>query len=501
MSIKTIYFLLGITLSVSFFGCQTSMNRDVAQVKNTQVGLMTNPKLSDYTPYKYEVLFTDPECGIYTYTTPVKSIGGKLLKQKPQNVYCKNKYDLNRSGSRPQSPQYRLVEWIKDPSVKEIFFTYLSFRNKAVKNALCEAAQQRQVKIQFVMSSSEDRSAADELVACAPNLVQMKGRGLEGDLGYAHNKFFIINPHSDNEFKIVFSSGNMTSGPVIHHENWNFITTHAKSYFAQSHLCVMNAEWDETTGRSRAAYISSVRDCRSKIAAKPETDIKAFFVPGEGEPEVGVNDGMKTAADYMIYGDGVNPGISNATRIWMGCHRFFYGKMVSALGKRMTSFKTKPDMRIVADDDTYYKANDPSYTIGDTMPEEWTRMQNLMTRGARVRFMETNGDEHQLHHSKYLIFGSSSDSESTAKNKSDELAINDFKAVFTGSANLTGAGFNKNWENSYYITIPEVVNAFAVHYVKTWKTLASEINDLPAQGLVADKLSDTPVNSDGTPVK
>jgi phosphatidylserine/phosphatidylglycerophosphate/cardiolipin synthase-like enzyme len=64
--------------------------------------------------------------------------------------------------------------------------------------------------------------------------------------------------------------------------------------------------------------------------------------------------------------------------------------------------------------------------------------------------------------------------------------------VFTGSANLTGAGFRTNWENSYYITIPEVVQQFADHYVKMWDSMATGINDLPKEGIVNEYLEDQP---------
>lgn len=470
------------------FSCQTfsPFNRQVAQVEEEQnQEVKYFDRLQDYKPYKYEVLFTDPECGVYTYTQEVLSQSGKKLTQKPENVYCKNKYDLRRSGDRPQSPQYRLVEWINQPNVKEIFFTYLSYRNKTVTRALCEAAK-KGVKIRFVMSSTEDTTIAQELVACAPENVEMKLRGMEGDLGYAHNKFFIINPNSKNEFKIVFSSGNMTSGPVIHHENWNFITTNANSQFAQAHMCAVKAEWDETAGRSRAEYIKSIKNCRANIKAPEEKDIKVFFVPGEGEPEFGSK--KKTAVDFLLYGDeqAGTPGINNAKRIWLACHRFFYSKMINGLSKRMNSSnpKYRPDMRIVCDDDTYYKAVDATYPIGDTMPQEYFNMQKLEAKGAKLKFMETNGEEHQLHHSKYLIF---------ADKNSSQNAVDDFKAVFTGSANLTGAGFNKNWENSYYITIPQVVRDFASHYVYTWEKLATAVPDLPKQGVVSEFLIDQPI--------
>ena len=437
--------------------------------------IKTYDRLVDYSPYKYEVLFTDPECGVYKYKADakVKTKSGKTLLQKPENVYCKNKYDQFRSGNRPQSPQFRLIEWINDGATQEIFFTYLSFRNKVVKAALCAAAQ-RGVKIKFVMSSTEDKAVANELVACSPENVEMKARGMEGGLGYAHNKFFIVNPNSDKEFKVVFSSGNMTSGVVIHHENWNFITTHPVSNFAKSHLCAMNAEWDEVAGRTRKDYMASIRKCRDGIAAPEEKDIKVFFVPGEGEPTAGNT--KKTAVDYLLSGTDGFPGINNAKKIWIGCHRFLYSTMLAALKSRMTS-KNKPELRIVADDDTYYNVNDPAFSGGDTQPAEWFHMENLAKQGAKVKLMETNSDEHQLHHSKYLIFADDTE----------------FKAVLTGSANLTGAAFKTNWENTYYVMIPEVVKAFADHYEYTWTKLATAVADLPATGNIKDLLEEEPI--------
>ncbi len=458
--------------SIFLLSCQTKDRRPTQETSVAEV--KTFSRLVDYSPYKYEVLFTDPHCGVYKYKADalVKTKSGKLLLQKPENVYCKNKYDLQRSGNRPESPQFRLIEWIDDVNTKEIFFTYLSFRNRAVKAALCAAAQ-RGVKVKFVMSSTEDKTTADDLVACSPENVQMKARGMEGGLGYAHNKFFIVNPNSEKEFKIVFSSGNLTSGVVIHHENWNFVTTHALSHFAKAHVCAMNAEWDDTAGRSRKEYIASIQKCRSEITAPEEQDIKVFFVPGEGEPKSG--SAKKTAVDYLLDGTEGFPGVNTAKKIWIGCHRFLYSTLLAALKSRMAS-KNKPELKIVADDDTYYVAKDPSFVGGSTQPAEWFHMENLEKLGAKVKLMETNSDEHQLHHSKYLIFA-------------DEK---EFKAVLTGSANLTGAAFKTNWENTYYVMIPEVVKAFADHYEYTWTKLATSATELPAVGNIKDKLEDEP---------
>lgn len=502
---KAIPFLSAITILAS---CQTSRysvgterdedraDREIAQFKPTNPKVNQQPAeylapqsfdmLSQYTPHKYEVLFTDPKCGVYKYRNDanVKSQSGKKLTQKPENVYCKNQYDLKRSGDRESSPQHKLVEWISDPTTTEIYFTYLSFSNKAVKNALCDAAK-RGVKIKFVLDKGQDMTRADELLACSPTIERKLRGGVMGvakdvigkdQIGLAHNKFLIINPNTPGQFKVVFSSGNMTSGPVIHHENWNFITTNSQSQFAQAHLCAMNAEWSETSGNSRKAYIKSIRDCRKAIKTPVEKDVKVFFVPGEGQPEKGVTDDIKTASEYMVKGDGQFPGISTASKIWIGAHRFSNATMLSALSKAMAK-SSKPELKIVADDDTFYAQFAEFKGITDVQPSEYYNIAKLVTAGGQAKFMETNMEEHQLHHSKYLIFADK-------KGK--------FTAVFTGSANLTSAAFNVNWENSYYINIPEVAQQFADHYVKMWDTMASAPAEMPTTPSVADKLVDQP---------
>lgn len=469
--------LLGLALvSFLFQGCQST--RKIAQ-SNPETKDYLKPQsydqLSLYTPYKYEVLFTDPICGPYKYTKEMLSQSGKKLIQKPENVYCKGKYDRKKSGDQLTSPQYRLVEWINHPNTTEIFFTYLSFSNPVVKEALCEAASKRNVKVKFVLDAASDKGTANDLLACSSN-VEMKARGQEGGLGYAHNKIFIINPNTPGEFKMVFSSGNMTSGPVIHHENWNFITTNSQSQFAQAHLCAMKAEWSDESGKTRKAYMQSIRKCRAEIKTPVERDIKVFFIPGEGEVEKSLGKQSKTASEYLLNGDGLFPGIANSSKIWLACHRFLYNKMIDGLNSRMSS-SAKPDMRIIADDDSFYVVNDKTSSAGGLMASEYHNIKNLTNKGAQVKYMETNQDEHQLHHSKYLIFA-----DKTKK----------FTALFTGSANLTGAGFKTNWENSYYVTIPEVVQKFADHYEVMWNTMATATEDLPKFGSAKGYLEEAP---------
>lgn len=501
------HIMMGVGLVVVFTAC-THSQKSTSPRLPSQVGgaLLMDPKNGT----EYNVLFTDPECRRYSYVQKTASNGGYDLKNKPKNVYCRNQFDLATSGSRPESPQFQLVELVKSKETRQILMTYLSFRNKAVKKALCERMQSSDpIPVRLIMSSSEDTTIAEEVKACNPKMFTYDTRGLEGELGYAHNKIFMalqspIKTEGNFDWMsqltrgqrvtIVFSSGNMTSGPVMHHENWHFISTDAGTHFAKMHMCVMQSEWNEKTGRARTTYMKAISDCRKTLAKEgnpQEQDIHVFFVPGEGQNQFEntalLDNGTEgeSASNHMVFGDGIHPGIRSADKIWIGAHRFFYSRMIRELTRRMTSSK-RPELRITVDDDTYYKFIDPSHA-GDTSPEEWTNIESLVEQGAQVRLMETNEQEHQLHHSKYLIF----------------FRGNTPEAVLCGAANLTGAGFSKNWENIYYINIPEVAQAFAVHYEKFWEpnnkklspgasiglqSKASPLELMPTEGVVIDRL-------------
>ena len=85
--------------------------------------------------------------------------------------------------------------------------------------------------------------------------------------------------------------------------------------------------------------------------------------------------------------------------------------------------------------------------------------------------METNHTEHLLHHNKYLVFNMPAGSRKAS-------------AVFSGAGNLTGAGFNTNFENFYYVEITAVVDAYNVQYDHVWDELATATNDLPAENVL-----------------
>jgi hypothetical protein len=403
---------------------------------------------------EYQVLFTNPVCKEYRYDQEVLSNAGDVLEAKPQNVFC-SQSDSAPSAARPESPQNKLLTWIDDPETKEIFFTYLSYSNSAVTKALCNAITERDVKVTFVIDSTSDTTKANQLLACKPKSGDadrapvMHQRGHEGGIGYAHNKLFLVNPGAET-MKLAFSSGNMSSGVVLHHENWHFITLPSDTFFAQAHLCMMEAELDHHS--SKAEYKEFISSCKTAISFKEESDIKTFFSPAEGS---------KASKRLM-------DSVAVATSIDIAAHRFSYTTLIKGLKARLGGSKP-PAMRIITDDDTYWAGQGEA--VGDNQSFEYWNVQNLVDIGAEAKWMETNHAEHLLHHNKYLIL--------TMPKSSGEKS-----AVFGGAGNLTGTAFSENWENFYYITIPSVVKQFRTQYTHVWNDLATATDDLPAENVL-----------------
>ncbi|MBT3980500.1 MAG: hypothetical protein HOE90_04055 [Bacteriovoracaceae bacterium] len=429
--------------------------------------------LKDYSPYEYKVLFTNPECAEYEYPHPVTANNGDLLYKKPKNTYCTYN-DSYESGKRASSPQYQLVKWIDDPKTTEIFMAYLSFSSSAVQKALCRAIENRNIKMTVVLDrGGENRKRSDAaaagkksksqlLLACASGVSHKPKillKGFEGGIGYAHNKLFVVNPRDPKVMKLAFSSGNMSSGVVLHHENWHFITTSKKSFFAQSHVCLMDSV---KTAKTKWEYKEMIADCKADIKTPAEDDIEVFFVPGEGEAAI------KRIQEAVYWSKTVD----------FAAHRLFLGELIDALKKGM-SYGLK--VRGVVDDDIYWAGL--GEVVGPNMTSEYYRVKGLVDKGADVKYMETNHSLHLLHHNKFLIFDN-------ARKSSKKPALYNKPAVFAGAGNFTSSAFKMsasktNYENYYYITIPEVVSAFQKQYERLHRQLATSYDRLPTENVEA----------------
>lgn len=395
-------------------------------------------RLSDYKPFIFETLFTNPVCQTYGYDRPVVSHSGQNLSSKPDDVYCKPS-DEDSSVKRVNAPQYRLTEWISAPDTKEILLAYLSFSSKNIVRSLCDAAA-RGVKIRMVLDG-EGNKDAEGLKKCSPtNQVYVTYRGNTGGLGYAHNKILMVNP-SEPVVKLVFSSGNLTSGTSINHENWNFVTTAGESYFMQSHKCVIESMI--TSGDTKANFTQSLNSCQSQIKAPQESDIQVFFSPVQGRAALEVVTAAGEAATQL---DAMSHRLSGAIA------ELFAGLL--SKGKKI---------RFVLDDDIYW-ANLLKKDVGRNQKFEAFKIyNNLISKGMETRFLQTNQNVFQLQHNKFMIF---------------EFADGS-GAVFNGAGNFTTAAFTKNFENFYYVSIPSVVEAYRVQYKKYYEEMATSPEDMP----------------------
>jgi hypothetical protein len=406
----------------------------------------TGPKLA-YD--EYTVLFTNPVCRAYAYDRSVTSAAGQTLTHKPKDVFCTHA-DAAPSAARESSPQHKLLSWIADPAVTEIFFASLSMSNRVVSQALCKAIEERNVKITFVLDRQTDLTTASQLLACKPGngdpalAPRMELRGHDANINFAHNKVFLFNPRTDSP-RIVFASGNVSSGVVLHHENWHFVRAPGRTHFAKAHVCLMDGILEHYA--SKQEYGSYIRGCRGAAGIGEERDIKTFFVPGDGGRAGGF----------------IRNGVRAATSIGIAAHRFSYRVLRTELDRRLGS-ASPPDVKLVADDDLWWAGQGEE--VGPNSAMEFDMLQPLAAKGLAVRYMETNHASHLLHHNKFIVF-------STPQGD----------AAFTGAGNFTGTAFSDNFENFYYITIPEVVARMKEQHEHLW-SLATAPEDLPTKNIL-----------------
>lgn len=411
--------------------------------------------IKDYSPYDYKIFFTNPICKKYKYDEVVYSNDGSYLSAKPKNTYCK-KTDMAANVKRASSPHYQLLKLIADKDVNEMFLTYLSFSNSAIADALCSAIETRNLKVTFIIDSKNmeresGRRQLDKVAACRPqkladgeiaNIPDTMFRGNKGGFGYAHNKIILARYASNPEkVKIVYGSGNMSSGTVLHHENWHFVTTNINSYFAQAHYCVKEGMITITDKKSN--YKKFINKCRSKIKAEPESDITFYIVPTDGK------EAMKRITKAMKASESIDGA----------AHRITHPAIFEGLIEKAQEGKK---VRFVVDDDIYWTGKRNVMT-GSNNFSEFGNVMKMVKANVDVRYMESNQNQRLLHHNKYLIF-----------NYADGTG-----SVHAGAGNFTKAAFTKNFENFYFINLPEVVETFRKQYDKMFNDLATSYKKMP----------------------
>lgn len=399
-------------------------------------------KLSDYVPYEFEVLFTNPVCMSYKYDRPILTHSGNIIETKPVNVYCKPSDEMN-SVKRPSSPQYRLIEWITSNETKEIFAAYLSFSSKNVSIAMCSALKQGKT-IKLILDKGDGpgvslNKEAESLKKCGN--IEIFYRGSTGGLGYAHNKILMINPNDVYKTRIVFSSGNLSGGTSINHENWNFVTTSSLSYFSQVHKCVLMGMIE--AGDRRSNFKDYLNACRAQIKATPETDISVYFSPVDGDEAFSK----------------ISETVKKSDSVFVIAHRLS-GQFLDLFSD---SLRTNKSMKLILDDDVYWSEKLKKDVGRNSKFEAFAIFNKLINQGMPTKFLETNQNVFQLQHNKFIVF-----------NFSESRG-----AVFTGAGNLTTAAFTKNFENFYFITNSKVVESFKKQFNLYFDQMATSSDNMP----------------------
>ncbi len=393
---------------------------------------------------EYDVRFTNPVCKTYKYVEEVLSVSGDRLRQKPQNAYCKAS-DKEPSARRRSSPFAKIQQWLSSPSTHSVFAAFLSFSNAETADLLCSALA-RGVDVTLVLYRGTELGLANSLKRCAERgraTFDLQLRGDSGGIDFAHNKILMINP-DDDSVQLAFASGNLSSGVVLHHENWHFITAANSTYFMQAHQCLRRAMLEHAD--SKRQYSSFIQGCRNQIDAVPESDITTFFVPGEGDEAL----------------DTIENALSWADEVDVAAHRFSATRVIAMLQENVSS---GGDVRLLLDDDIYWAGR--GQTVGANTRDEFNRTQSLVRSGATVKYLETNHGISIYHHNKFLVFRGGRR-----------------QGLFVGAGNLTTAAFTNNLENFYYITNAEIVRKFTEQYRHLWDDLATAPNDMPRKNVL-----------------
>ena len=344
---------------------------------------------------------------------------------KPVGAFC-TRSDVSSSIQDPEGPAQSILREISHPQNKDITLATMTFSNRSVATALCQA-EARGVEVQVLIDAEAEDAVAKEVQACGGAIVKVGGadnRRSRGDLH--HNKFLLIDRKSGDS-TLVFSSANFSNpGLSINHETWSFVTAAPKSPFIQNHRCLVEALVNDSS--SRRTFRSKLESC---LVSDESESIRSFFLPTMSAPLV----------------QEIQEGLRNSKRIWLSSNRFSFVPIIQSFEKRSSN----KDSRAVFDDDLFW-GGDPSREAyrGNQLDAE--RIALLKKAGVTVRYMQTSFEAAQKMHSKFLVFDDK---------------------VIVGAGNFTSGGLQSNFENFYVIDDRRVVQEFASYFEALWRLSSS----------------------------
>ena len=243
--------------------------------------------------------------------------------------------------------------------------------------------------------------------------------------------------------KMTFSSGNMSSGVVTHHENWHFIDVKRDSYFGQAHVCLMDAQVSATASSGAAVQGRARRVPRRDRAPRRRATSRrsSSRTPRTASARRRYLLGGVTEAARSI-----SARTGSATRAW----------------SRRSRRKLEDGdltLRMVADDDLYWL--DPVAGASQRGRFE-PRLRGRQRREARDRRRRQLRDPVLRDEQQRVHAPPQQVPRCTRTPRASAFGL------IAGAANLTGAGFNDNFENIYFIKVPKVLEAFETQFARVW---------------------------------
>ncbi len=415
-------------------------------------------------------------------------------------TYCTTAVDKARI-AQESGIEATLLSWINDPETEWVQFSYMTFGNPAIADALCQRAKNENFRVEILLKMDmlfppEKASGPyKRLVECA------NGRNFQlyprGDSWLNHAKIFMAGGPQRVHF--TSSSANLSgSGTSLHYDNWLMLETPPTHKLAAANRCYLDAVkaageslHDNLTrlGQQRAELMAEKSSLESLTGEQPpaiKTRIKAIdkqleiqqdkgkilkaqelclakFPFAESEAIVFLGTPLPPKQQQVV--DRLGTLIDHAKNsISIAAHKItkLEGQSLPIVDKLLARIRAGVKVSIVFDDDTILRYKNIGGITGQQVsPQEVDAYLALEAGGANIKFLDTNEADFALMHNKFMIF--------------------DNATIFTGAGNFSRASLRgTNTEQFYIIAVPEIVEA----YQKGWNELYTWA--LPASAFTAE---------------
>jgi len=366
-------------------------------------------------------IFTNPTCSQFD--------------TKPKNAFC-TRADQTANQSQPNGVLQTVLSALKQTGVKKITLASMTFSQRDVAQALCNAAKNG-ISVDILMDAGSETVVAEIAVSCGANLFKIGTNELEdarGDLH--HNKFLLIEKETSSD--LIFSTANFSNpGLSINHETWGFVSSANTSSIVQEHICLINTLKQYKSDLN--LFRTQLNQCKSKIQNTNNNSnlIESLFIP---------NDSKKLVDEILKQ-------IRSSKTVLITSNRFSYPPIINALKKSKAL-----DLRLLFDDDLYWAGlQPPNSEKYKTERLDANRINELIQSNIKVNYIQTSDVAKQKMHNKFMIF--------------DNLVI-------VGAGNYTQGGMLANFENFYFIKDPDLIRNFKNQFEYLW-SISNEHKKMP----------------------